>query len=230
MEGETTNQLSAPLLKGGSRPALGRVLTRTQGRVAPMVHVELGMLRLAGSWETWDFGSAVQNLPQIVRLPSFPSPLGVRPELWLGSLPVPRPTPGLLSWASPPNEVLAGSTPSWHPIFRRPRPWCLKTSVNPINRQMAWVCGTETQMLDCVSASSPATAPGARLSPSHSRCPVSHLLSPFPPGCGSVLLVPAEGLHLLHAVRGCTHRGKCVMGTSPGSLASYLPIILLSLG
>lgn len=129
MEGETTNQLSAPLLKGGSCPALGRVLTRTQGRVAPMVHVELGMLRLAGSWETWDFGSAVQNLPQIVRLPSFPSPLGVRPELWLGSLPVPRPTPGLLSWASPPNEVLAGSTPSWHPIFRRPRPWCLKTSV-----------------------------------------------------------------------------------------------------
>lgn len=44
------------------------------------------------------------------------------------------------------------------------------------------------------------------------------LLTVFPPvpsGCGSVLLVPAEGFDLLHAVCGRTHRGKCVWDTSP---------------
>ena len=62
--------------------------------------------------------------------PAFPLLWGSDPSHGWAALPVPRPTPGLLSWASPPNEVLAGSTPSWHPIFRRPRLLCLKTSVN----------------------------------------------------------------------------------------------------
>lgn len=154
-----------------------------------MVHVELGMLRLAGSWETLDFGSAVQNLPQIVRLPSFPSPLGVRPESRLGSLPLARPTPGLLSWVSPPNEVLAGSTPSWHPIFRRPRLLCLKTSVN--SYQLADGLGLrvrDTNARLCVwvitghSARSQAVSPAQSMSCFSPPLPFSSRLWLCPPG------------------------------------------------
>ena len=42
-----------------------------------------------------------------------------RSNSW-AALPLPQFPPCLLSWASPYNEVLAGSNPSWHLIFGRP--------------------------------------------------------------------------------------------------------------
>lgn len=58
--------------------------------------------------------------------------------------------------------------------------------------------------------------PGAMISPLQFDVLFLTVFSPpFPSGCGSFLLVPAEGFDLLHTVCGSTHRGKCVMDTSP---------------
>lgn len=136
----------------------------------------------------------------------------------------PRFLPHLLSWASPSNKIIAGLTPSWHLIFRRSRLICLNKFI--LTGRLTGP-GQETNSRLCV---------GFIIGRSHQhtcfllrtvRCPVSYcFFPPFPSGCGSFLLVPAEGFDLLYAVCGRTHRGKCVMDISSEFPSIELPVTL----
>lgn len=126
-----------------------------------------------------------------------------------------------------PDKIVAGLIPSWHVLPRRSRLIHLKIFNKFILTGRLTGRGQEREILGCVSGLSLA---GATRSQVFSFAPSDVLLltvfPPFPSGCGSVLLVPAEGFHLLHAVCGRTHRGKCVGDTSPEFPYSELPTTL----
>lgn len=98
--------------------------------------------------------------------------------------------------------------------FSETRLLCLKTFNESLLTGRGAGPRAEREALSCASGSSLAAQPEPGCVRRVARV-LFLTCRPFPPGRGSLLLVPAEGLHLLHAVRGRTHRGKCVPGTSP---------------
>lgn len=161
-----------------------------------------------------DFNLVLQNLPQIVRLTqpclSFGGQIGVKagqPSAFPSSLPVfsPGHLPIMKSWQV---QTHLGTQ------FSETRLLCLKTFSESLLTGRGTGSRAEREGLSCVSGSSVAAPPEPGCVPRVARV-LFLTCRPFPPGRGSLLLVPAEGLHLLHAVRGRAHRGKCVPGTSP---------------
>ena len=157
-----------------------------------------------------DFNLVLQNLPQIVCLTqpclSFGGTAG-QPSAFPSSLPVfsPGHLPVMKSWQAQTHLGIQ---------FSETRLLCLKTFNESLLTGRGAGPRSEREALSWVSGSSVAAPPELGCVRRMARV-LFLTCRPFPPGRGSLLLVPAEGLHLLHAVRGRAHRGKCVPGTSP---------------
>lgn len=168
------------------------------------------------------------SLGHVTNLPSLLT--GVRPLSRLGGI-LPCPPPShLLSWLSPSNKIIASLIPSWNLLFRRSRPIHLKTISTFILTGRLIGSRMEDRSNKIVFLIYPYPPPGATLFSLHSR--ISCFLqsfSPFPSGCGSFLLVSAEGLDLLHAVCGCAHCGKCLRDSQLNSLTWWHPGIFLTI-
>lgn len=129
---------------------------------------------------------------------------------------------------SSPDTIVAGVSPSWHVLSRRSRPIHLKIFNKFIlTGQTDWSRTGERNTRLCFRF---LTGWGQQEPGFFHLHPLDVLLLtvffPFPSGGGSVLLVPAEGFHLLHAVCGRTHRGKCVGDSLPEFPYRELPNIL----